>query len=122
MITQSESASNALRIDTLLRISPLNSRTGFCHTSVSATALYASSSSLSDIVFAHTHCHYADSCIFCSIVSFCSISCNRMHHRYNVAARFAGTAAISSLSCTTIGTISSGDAATVKSYPSASRS
>ena len=51
MITQSDSASNALRIDTLLRIPPLSSRTGFCHTSVSATALYASSSSLSDIVF-----------------------------------------------------------------------
>ena len=50
MITQSDSASNALRIDTLLRIPPLSSRTGFCHTSVSATALYASSSSLSDIV------------------------------------------------------------------------
>ena len=33
IITQSESASNALRIDTLLRIPPLNSRTGFCHTS-----------------------------------------------------------------------------------------
>ena len=54
MITQSDSASNALRIDTLLRIPPLSSRTGFCHTSVSATALYASSSSLSDIVFVHT--------------------------------------------------------------------
>lgn len=49
MIAQSDSASNALRIDTLLRIPPLSSRTGFCHTSVSATALYASSSSLSYI-------------------------------------------------------------------------
>ena len=54
MITQSDSASNALRIDTLLRIPPLSSRTGFCQTSVSATALYASSSSLSVIVSVHT--------------------------------------------------------------------